>query len=131
MQSRERTNRRTAQEVASHRVKYAGAGGGPVCKICGAPTDSILLRCEACQEKLFLTEELRRTGEWLREHPETKLELATDKRKQVHIVVPRFAAMAWCGIKVTQQKERKREVRAKFPPGVCQDCLLAYEGLGL
>lgn len=123
---------RTDKQIASHRMKYAHGDGGPRCKICGAPTDSIFLKCERCQEALFQTEELKHTADWLREHPNTKIEVAADKKKVLHLVMFRFMALAWCGKTLSQNREKRVRVEAgKFPPGCCPQCLMVYEGMAL
>lgn len=121
---------RTDEQIVKHRVKY---GMSDVrCKICNAPTDSILLRCERCAEKLFLTEEMRHTEQWLREHPGARIELAKDRGKVVHLVMYRFPNLAWCNKKLAQKREQRVTTEmGKFPPGCCPDCLMVYEGMGL
>jgi hypothetical protein len=103
-----------------------------VCKICGAPTDSILLRCERCAESLFWMEEIRYTSEWLRAHPDTRIELVKDAKKVIHLAMFRFPAQAWCLKKLPQKRENRTTTPAgTFPPGCCPACLLVYEGMGL
>lgn len=121
---------RTDAQIVKHRAKYGMSN--VTCKICGGPTDSILLRCEKCADALFWPEEMRHTTDWLRGHPGTRMELAKDKKKVIHLVMFRFPALAWCGKKLTQQREQRVTAPAgTFPPGCCPPCLLVYEGLGL
>ena len=100
------------------------------CLRCGGPTRSVALRCVTCLEALRLSEELAYLGDYLKAHPETMVELAHDRRRQLHLVLPRISQWAWCGAVVTQMKaKRDRMLPRFFPPHLCEECRKVYEGM--
>jgi hypothetical protein len=97
------------------------------CLVCGVPTMSLAIRCQACLEKSFLKEELQFAKEWLRLHPDVDIELAHDKGQLVHLVCLRTPALAWCGARVTQVRAKRRRVkRGGVPEDICKSCFGSY-----
>lgn len=121
---------RKAEDITAVRNKY-GWGVGPFCVICGEPTDSVSIRCERCLESICHGEELEYAARWLREHPETQIEIGWDEKRRLHLVLFRAPhATAWCGARVTQKRQNRKWVdRGLFPPGVCEQCLESYSGV--
>lgn len=116
---------RSEKELVRARDKY---GKGRACKDCGQPTNSLSTRCDRCIEASYLVDELAYALDRLLENPRHPIGLAHDKRGTVHLVLFRSPHLAWCGARVTQVASKRELTRpGMFPPGVCLQCLLAYE----
>jgi hypothetical protein len=128
---------RTDEERSKALMHY---GSGPKCKQCGQPTNALCGRCERCIEAQYHAEELGHLAQYLRERP-TLIEAAHDKLKVVHLVMPKWRKVAWCGGEVTQQKDKRKLIDMHVFPGglpeglapeaVCKSCLAVWEEMGL
>lgn len=121
---------RKLKEISKQRFRYGY--GPPYCTVCGQSTDSLSTRCERCLEAQFHKDELTFMGEWLRSHPNAKIELAKDKKKVMHLVMLRTPGTAWCGGPVNEARDTRKAFPAtQFPPGICQACLTVHGEIAL
>jgi len=102
------------------------------CTRCGFPTRTAGMVCLTCLDKQYFAEEMAYTREWLREHPRQEIEVGNDKQGLAHLCLLRDAVrnMAWCGVKVTQMRSKRKKVPPKdFPEELCPACRAAHEGM--
>ena len=116
------------EDIVKARMKF---GEGGRCVTCGAPTDSVSIRCGLCLDKAYLADELLFARNWLGRYPEEKIELAHDAAKEVHLVCFHCRNIGWCGAKLTQLKLKRKSITAgNFPSeGMCVACRGLYRDL--
>ena len=106
-----------------------GFTGGQRCRLCGAPTGTVSVVCMNCVASRLLAEELDYAAEVLAKDGRQRIEMARDHQQRRHLVLFRTPDRGWCGIAhlAEPRPTRVRTPAGMFPPGICGECLEAFE----